>query len=103
MNHWHGRPAYAYQSYKREWRKVLAGTWALWGTATGKRTLIVTRYVASQGHMIVDSDNRIGAIKPVKDLLVEMGVLTDDTDADVSFEVRQFIDKSNPRTEIEII
>lgn len=103
MNHWHGRPRYVYQSYKAEWRKILAGTWALWGKATGKRHLVITRYVASEGHLIKDADNRVGAAKPVKDLLVENGVLLDDTDNDVSFEVLQFIDKANPRTTIEII
>lgn len=102
MNHWHGRPRHIYLQYKNEWRKVLAGTWALWGKATGKRTLIVTRYVASQGHLIKDDDNRIGAIKPVKDLLVDMGVLIDDTSEHVVFDVRQLIDRENPRTEIEV-
>jgi hypothetical protein len=102
MNHWHGRPRHVYLNYKKEWERVLTGTWALWGRAAGKRRLIVTRYVASEGHLVADRDNLVGAIKPLKDLLVKSGVLRDDTDNDVEFEVQQFIDRVNPRTEIEV-
>lgn len=102
MNHWHGRPAYVYQKYKNEWRKVLSGTWALWGVAAGKRSLIVTRYVASQGHLIKDDDNLSGARKPLQDVLVEMGILLDDNREVATCLIQQFIDRENPRTEIEV-
>lgn len=50
---------------------------------------MVHRYVESSAHLIQDQDNRSGCMKPVLDSLRKHGVLRDDTEADVSFEVRQ--------------
>ncbi len=100
MNSWHGKKPHVYLSYKREWSKILTGTWALWGKATGKRELKVRSYVRHEGHLIKDADNRIGAIKPLKDILVSNGVLLDDTDKLVTFTVEQFV--GEPRTELEV-
>ena len=52
--------------------------------------------------MVKDRDNLIGGIKLVKDLLVESGVLLDDTDELCAFDVVQHIDRENPRVEIEV-
>ena len=101
MNHWHGRPRHIYTAYRREWEKVLTGTWALWGKAAGKRHLQVHRFVASEGHMVKDRDNLIGALKPVKDVLVKIGVLLDDTDELCSFDIQQHIERQ-ARVEIEV-
>lgn len=99
-NTWHGRPIHVYQAEKRKWRKVFAGAERIWGTADGLRRLHVIRYVKYEHHMTKDEDNRIASIKPLKDVLVEIGVLTDDTDDDVAFKVEQRL--GDPRVEITI-
>lgn len=103
-NHWHGRPRYVYLQERKKWEQILVGTWALWGVqGEDKRTLLVRRFVSNQNSMILDYDNRVAAIKPLKDTLIKVGVLKDDTDEFCAFQVEQFIDSSNPRTEIEVM
>lgn len=101
MNFWHGKGRHVYQKYKGEWRKELAGTWSLWGKATGKRILTVRRYVRQESHLIADDDNFRAALKPVADVLVEIGVLTDDRREAVDVQFQQFVGIPQ-RTEIEV-
>lgn len=102
LNYWHGKARHVYSRYRKEWETVLAGTWALWGKADGKRSLLVRRYVAYEKDLVCDRDNLVGALKPVKDVLVRSGVLLDDTDELVEFDIQQAIDRGNPRVEIEV-
>lgn len=105
LNHWHGRPLHVYLKQRRAWEKVLAGTWGLWGMQAkdpGRRFLMVRRFVGSPRGMIRDRDNLIGCLKPVKDVLVKQGVFVDDEDCYLEFDIRQEVDKENPRVEIEI-
>ena len=102
-NHSHGRPRYIYLAEKRKWRGVLAGTWALWGKQAGqKRLLLVRRFVAHAHLLIADRDNLEAAIKPLKDVLVEQGVLSNDKDSFVEYKITQAVDALRPRIEIEI-
>ena len=103
LNAWHGRPRYEYTKIRKKWEAVLFGSIHLWGGGGGRRVLLVRRYVSSPRQLIKDRDNLVGSIKPVKDVLVRFRVLVDDTDADVEFDVQQFVDRENPRTEIEVI
>ena len=64
--------------------------------------MIITRFVKDHRCILKDRDNRDAAAKPVKDVLVRIGVLVDDTDELLEYEVRQEIDRDNPRTEITI-
>ena len=93
LNHWHGRPLAVYLDYKKQWRKVLTGSVFLWGRAKGKRFLSVRRIVRSANHLIKDRDNLEGAVKPIKDLLVSEGVLLEDEDSHVRFEISQEVGK----------
>ena len=103
INHWHGRPRGVYLAERKKWEAILRGTWALWGLAGDeKRILAVRRFVQAEKNLIKDRDNLVGAIKPVKDALVRVGVLKDDTDAHVTFSIEQFVDAKNARIEIEI-
>lgn len=102
LNAWHGRPRYIYTKIRKKWESVLFGTIHLWGRSEGRRKLAVRRFVKSEKCLIADRDNLVGAIKPLKDTLVRFGVLLDDTDLDVEFSVVQFVDRDNPRTEIEV-
>jgi len=105
MNHWHGRPLYVYLEQRRAWEKVLAGTWALWGVQEkegGKRFLMVRRFVANSRCLVKDKDNLIGAMKPLKDILVTQRVFKDDQDCFLDFDIKQEIDKENPRVELEV-
>jgi len=82
---------------------VLAGTWALWGKQEKvgeKRLLLVRRYVASPRCLVKDCDNLVGALKPLKDVLVDQRVFFDDEDKYLNFEIEQEVDRINPRVEI---
>lgn len=102
LNAWHGRPRYVYTRIRKKWESVLFGTVHLWGRPEGRRRLQVRRFVKSSREMILDRDNLVGALKPLKDTLVRFGVLADDTDADVVFDIDQFVDRANPRVEVEV-
>lgn len=105
LNHWHGRPINVYLEQRRAWEKVLSGTWALWGLqdkAKDRRFLMVRRYVPTSRCLIRDRDNLVGGLKPLKDVLVKERVFTDDADCYLEFDVKQEIDKENPRIEIEV-
>jgi hypothetical protein len=96
MNHWHGRPRYVYAAQKGIWRKVLAGTWALWGKQEKvgeKRLLLVRLYVASPRCLIKDCDNLVGALQRV---------FFNDEDKYLKFLIEQEVDRINPRVEIEV-
>ncbi|TSK07741.1 MAG: hypothetical protein FPO08_00035 [Geobacter sp.] len=105
LNHWHGRPINVYLEQRRLWQKVLAGSWALWGIQAkvgGRRFLMVRRFVADSRKLIKDRDNLVGSIKPLKDILVKERVFIDDADCYLEFDIKQQIDKENPRVEIEV-
>ncbi|WP_224962822.1 hypothetical protein [Geomonas subterranea] len=105
LNHWHGRPINVYLEQRRLWQKVLAGSWALWGIQEkvgGRRFLMVRRFVADSRKLIKDKDNLIGSLKPLKDILVKERVFIDDADSYLDFDIKQEIDKENPRVEIEV-
>jgi hypothetical protein len=92
-----------YQGEKRAWKKMFMGTIFLWGRATGKRRLKVTRYVAQKGHFMKDRTNIEGSMKPLEDALTEEGVLLDDEMALMERESpRQIVDAVFPRVEIEV-
>ena len=92
-----------YQGEKRAWKKMFRGTLFLWGRATGKRRLKVTRYVAQKGHFMKDRTNIEGSMKPLEDALTEEGVLLDDTEALMEREApEQIVDSLFPRVEIEV-
>lgn len=100
LNAWNNRPRYLYTNERKKWERVLRGAEHIWGRATGKRTLLILRLVPSRKHLLSDFDNLIGSTKPVKDVLTRSGVLLDDSDDLLEFEVRQDVDRDNPRTEI---
>lgn len=105
LNHWHGRPLHVYLEQRRAWENVLDGTWAPWGRQAkegGKRFLVVRRFVADSRKLIKDRDNLVGCLKPLKDILVKQQVFTDDQDCYLEFDIKQEIDKENPRVEIEV-
>ena len=82
---------------------MFMGTIFLWGRATGKRRLRVTRYVAQKGHFMKDRTNIEGSMKPLEDALTEAGVLLDDEMALMEREApRQIVDAVFPRVEIEV-
>lgn len=103
LNAWNNKPRYLYSKEKKKWEKVLAGAVYIWGLAEGKRALTVMRFVESRRNLIKDFDNRVGALKPVKDVLVATGVLVDDSDEYLEFTVDQDVDPGNPRTEIVLL
>jgi hypothetical protein len=95
----HGKLIYARE--RREWEKCLRGSLFLWGKATSKRYLMVTRYIRDARDLIRDQTNREGALKPLEDALVRAGVLVDDRDEFLVREpLKQEIDRSFPRVEI---
>ena len=104
-NHWHGRPRGVYLAERRKWDSVFTGTWALWGKqGVEKRRVLVRRYVESKAGLIKDQDNRSGAMKPVLDALRRRGVLRDDTEADVSFDIQQeVVPFGSGRVEVEVL
>ena len=89
VNHWHGRPRYVYLNYKKEWLSVLAGTWALWGNAKGKRRVIIYRQVSASKKIISDFDNLVAGCKPILDILTQQGVIQDDTTDDIELHISQ--------------
>ena len=72
----------------------------VWGRATGPRVLKIIKYIRHPHHAVKDEDNRTASVKPLKDVLVEYGILVDDTDKDVTFKVIELL--GSPRVEIVV-
>lgn len=52
---------------------------------------------------LLDTDNLIGGIKPLRDALVDMELIIDDSPKYADFSYFQKVDEKNPRTEILIL
>ncbi len=76
--------------------------WGIQEKVGGRRFLMVRRFVADSRKLIKDKDNLIGSLKPLKDILVKERVFIDDADSYLDFDIKQEIDKENPRVEIEV-
>lgn len=57
--------------------------------------------MANKSGLIRDEDNRIGSLKPMKDVLTRMGVFVDDSDEFLDFTIEQGVDP-RPRVEITV-
>jgi hypothetical protein len=100
LNAWNNKPRYLYTNIRNRWQKVLHNAVYIWGRPEGKRVLQVRRLVRDKRCLILDRDNLIGSLKPVKDVLTRCQVLIDDSDEFLDFTVEQDVDAENPRTEI---
>lgn len=93
-----------FQAYKRErdrWHYLVREqVGPPTGNAIDKCEITVTRY----GHNLLDPDNLSGGCKILLDCLSRNGVITDDRAKVIKkFITEQEIDRSNPRTVVEIV
>lgn len=91
-----------YRAERKAWERACAPLPHVLGIATGRRLLRVVRVVPDQRHLIRDETNRQGALKPLEDALVRLGVLLDDADEFLTRELVQVIDRDRPRVEIRV-
>lgn len=94
-----------YAGERKKWERALSGAVYFFGPHDNrKRELIVRRIVNDRRRFLPDKTNREGAMKPLEDALVKLGVLRDDRDKWLfRHDLIQEVDKANPRTEIEVI
>jgi Holliday junction resolvase RusA-like endonuclease len=64
----------------------------------GKRRVKISIYRPRR----LDFDNAVGGCKPLVDSLRDIGLIKNDSPRWLDLEVEQFIDRKNPRVEIEI-
>lgn len=92
-----------YRSERRAWERACAALPHVVGMATGRRLLSVNRVVPDRRYLIRDETNRQGAMKPLEDALVRLGVLLDDADQHLEREMFETISHGHcPRVEITI-
>ena len=102
LNAWNNKPRQHYVRERKKWQRVFEGTLFLWGRGVGRRKLVVVRRVSSAQQLIKDRDNLVGSLKPCKDILTRIGVLRDDSDIWLEFEISQDVDKTYPRVEFQV-
>jgi len=80
---------WGYVTIKRIWRKEFAPCpRQLRAKAEVRRRVRFTRWLGPR-ERIYDDDNYIGGLKPIRDILVELGYLVDDTETCAEFEYHQ--------------
>ena len=91
-----------YSKYKTAWHWELRSMLMPKCNRDRRKTRIKI-VIVSYRTKVLDNDNLIGGCKAILDALVKLNWLYDDSPEYVTVQYKQFIDKENPRTEIEVM